>query len=459
MAPKRVQRLLTTRRLEEGLWTSATGCQRLLMVAGGFTILVGCHLLSANEDFFQLRGLEVAEAERRFVEVPCQGADAARLTERHEGSLVHLQGCDVAGQNFSQDTAGLSLLYAFRGSLPPEGVTGTWFRVNLEQFSVGAGMWRPIQEVENLRYISVLARGVRVGDFRLSDPLTASMPGSIVPVVQRPDYHKRKRNHGALDARNMQAHDMMLYSGNPQWPVEGDVRVWFTVGDAGRASALAAWSGERLDLWRSPNLRGDFDPLAPPRKLGIVASGSVSATELLSKIAPFSEADVWPMRCIGFAIVWCGFSLFLFPNHVVPDLCGACCCCRSFPCAVVTTALVAGLSAFYFHNPMAATAIAATAAAVLFAVASDVNFRRMWKKWKRARLRRKSKEALLLPSASGNPDGVYSGSSFTDPGGLSRTIRMAAMATGVGIVMAGPVVRALALVDLFGDYYDAISLN
>mmetsp|Transcript_112917 Transcript_112917/g.326176 ORF Transcript_112917/g.326176 Transcript_112917/m.326176 type:complete len:456 (-) Transcript_112917:49-1416(-) len=454
MASDNVQRLLSRSRIEQGLWTSATWCQRVLMILGGLLVVMACHLLGSNEDFFILRGREVAAAKRSLVEVPCHGA--ALWSSVEKGSFVHLQNCEVIGQNFSLDTLGLSILYAFRESLPATSFVGSWFRVNVERYA-DDGLWHPIREVDNLRQISVLAHGVRIGALPLSETLVASMPGTTVPIVQSFDYKPREGAAGALGARNMMAHEMKLYSGNPQWPRQGDVRVWFAVGDAQRGSALAEWSGSELDMWSPPGMADDFER---QRKLGIVASGTVSAQALLSKIAPFSTAAVWPVRGVGLLILWCGFSLLLFPNHIVPDFCGACCCCRSFPCALVTAALVGGLCTLYFYAALLATVIGVSVVVALVAVSWDVDARAVRRKLRRfgRRVRGRKNTAgqpmLALEFSTDTPIGA-----FQERNGVSRTIRVAAMATAIGIIMAGPVVRSLALVDLFGDYYDAFRLN
>lgn len=472
----RRHRLISVVRVEKGLWTSADPCQRVLMVIGALWILAGCHLLSCNEDFFILRGREVGAAEHGSLEVPCEGADLAALAREHRGALLHLEDCKVSSSAFSAATPGLGGLRAFGEALSAEEARGTWFKVNLQQYSLDAEEWEPVEEARGLRAAYAVAADAKVGEFLLARELAALVPGSVVPAKQSAHFAPAGASDN-LGGQNMQAHDQKLYSGNPQWPRDGDVRVWFTAGDAHRASALAAWSGAELEFWRAPQTAGDYDPLAARRQLGIVAAGAVTAKELLARVAPFSQMDVWPMRVGGFVVIWLGMSLLLFPNHVVPDFCGACCCCRSVPGAAFTTVVTAGASAFYFAAPLVATVVAVVAASFFFAVASGTNFRlcfrRCWKRlrrpWKKAKQRGGgggggTPASPEDPSYVSLPGSEWSNSELRfgrpgESGSFSRTIRVVAMATGVGIVMAGPVVRALALVDLFGDYYDAFNLN
>jgi len=277
-------------------------------------------------------------------------------------------------QATSLDSA-LAELAIFQDNLPAEGLHGVWLMVHLQRYSesgVAGGSWVPVQRAKNLRASKVVADGVLIASLSLADELIWQIPGSPVPL--------RKSNNGAdvyrggpYTKKNMQVYGYTLYSGNPTAPVEGDVRVWFSMGVASNVSVLAAviqGAGiGQLRPWRAPVDATAGAPLA----VGVISNNSASARDMLAPIFLENMELLWPIRVLGVLIIWLGMSFLLFPNHVVPDFCGGWCCCRSMPGAVVTAFTSTAASWLFFFYPRTFELVALCLLPVMAATAAGFN--------------------------------------------------------------------------------------
>lgn len=440
-----VRRLITHKRLDEGLWTSANACQRLLMVIGAFCLVFGCCALCINEDQFILGRLGSAEAARALVEVPCSGTlPAAARDATGLDPLVHLTSCEVSGADIlAQATeldSALAELALFRDNLPAEGLHGAWLKVHLERYS--GGSWVPVQQAKNLRASEVVANGVLVASFSLADELIWQFPGSPVPLRKTSSGASGNRG-GPLTSKNMQVHGDKLYSGNPSAPVESDVRVWLSLGAASTVSVLSAVDVQgadngQLQPWQAPVDASAGAPLA----VGVVSSSSASARDMLALIFNENLELLWPVRVLGVLIVWLGFSFLLFPNHVVPDFCGGWCCFRSMPSFIISFTSTAASWVFFFY-PRTFGLVALCLLPVMAATAAGFNIFSCRKSSGSASDHHRRLLEEGRPRAPGSLGSMKGGEI------VSRGGRTVALGVGMSLIMAWPVLKVVVVMGFF----------
>lgn len=413
------------------------------MILGMIVMACGSHLICQNEDIWLLLSHGLEQVMATPLELPC------RLNATLRAPMVHLKGCSVSGARFSAATRGLEELRLFPGCLPDEGVLGAWFKVNLERYDEKQHEWLPVKQAANLKTTHQVGEGVRIGGFNASPGVAHMVPGSSIRLqacngsAADPD--------AELSARTMRPRGHALYSGDPVYLNDGDVRVTFLVGDADEVSLLSAVSAGLLHLWHPP-LHGLHALTALP-KLGIVEAGDVSAEVLQRRLAPETQVSfwhLWPLRSLGFLLIWIGMSLMLFPNHVYPDFCGKCCMGRSIPGALVTTLASGGASWCYFHAFAATTISVVVLVPVLLALAAGVDVRGQF---------RRAKDSLRRVSQGSDEHGIpYHVLEATGAAAsaLSRGTRAGAFGVGMGLVVAGPAVQSFALISVLGDMWDGL---
>jgi len=359
--------------------------------------------------------------------------------------LVHLNSCEVSGadilaQAMQLDSA-LAELDVFRDNLPAEGLHGVWLKVHLEHY-VG-GSWVSVEHVRNLRASEVVATGVLVANFSMADELSWQIPGSPVPL--RKSSGADIYQGGPLTSKNMQVHGSKLYSGNPAAPVQGQVRVWFSLGAVSTISVLAAIDekgagNKQLRPWQAPIDASAGAPLA----VGMVSSDSASSQDMLDSIFQENMELCWPIRVLGVLIVWLGMSLMLFPNHVVPDFCGGKCCWRSMPPSTITAFTSMAASWVFFFYPRTFELVALCLLPLTIATAAGFNvFSCQWNSGTHSNQRRLLEEGRPRTAGHGSPHGHHKGEL------VSRAGRAAALGVGMSLIMAWPVLKAVIVLGVF----------
>jgi hypothetical protein len=96
-----------------------------------------------------------------------------------------------------------------------------------------------------------------------------------------------------------------LYSGDPQAPAVGDVRVRFAIAPEGEITLVAARDGDRLIPFRAP----------AGGTVALGAYGAVPAETLLHRAARDDWAEAWQLRGFGAMVVLVG-TLFAMPELV-----------------------------------------------------------------------------------------------------------------------------------------------
>jgi len=167
-------------RFEQGLWTSASPCQRCIMVLGGLCLLIGCLQVCLTENAALLSHAQTALLGQAVVEMQCNGT---LPRERLDSSVpVHLKGCPVFSANLSAASAGLQGLGAMKRCLPHNGVRAAWLRINLETYSGSDRVWRSTHSVFNVSASDIVSDDIRVGRFSVARNLAVQIPGSVVPL-------------------------------------------------------------------------------------------------------------------------------------------------------------------------------------------------------------------------------------------------------------------------------------
>lgn len=315
-----IERFVTRERLGRGLWSSANSCGKCLMGCGGILLLFGSVAICANEACSYYHQLEIEEAFENVRSIPCD-VDANFPTTYGTEQLLHLKNCPLSQlEVFSSATPGLEELENFKENLPPGGVPGSWFSVSMEQQSSrrrGYGRrrsssWDSVARVSNLKEVSVDAKQLKIGDYRASAQVVDAIPGAHLPLKKSKNCVHETSLFGApavLSSSNMQVHGgYTLYSGDPTWSDDGDVRVWFTVGSASPVSVLASQSvdGELVE-WTSGQGGGEYG-------IAYVKNGSVPADVMLSSLREEYEGEAVLKRITWLCLNWAGFFMFLFPQ-------------------------------------------------------------------------------------------------------------------------------------------------
>lgn len=243
-----------------------------------------CFLLGINEQRMLYYERVSNEASESVKEQPCHLR--VSLTDYHgygaEG-LVHLSACQLRGTDFSNVTDGLEELERFWENLPVEPIQGVWFRVHVKEFNDDDG-WVPVESANGLRSVFLRAGEVKIGDFRLSGELTDALdeiPATKVKLTQDPRYEYADNGGGlwagppaVLTSRNMKVdHDVLYSSLHPGDPNNGDIQMYFTVGDPEHVSVLAENKYGTLRPWKSQQWAVGL--------LFRVEAGAVSAREMM----------------------------------------------------------------------------------------------------------------------------------------------------------------------------------
>jgi len=450
--------LITQHRFEEGIWDSATPCERCLIIIGLLCLLFGCWVLACSEDLFLISGRVLTQAAEALVEVPCE-VSAARKKAFSGALLLHLENCQVHGVQISQSTPGFEGLRYFADVLPKEGVNGAWLKVNLQMYTEGT--WVSIDKFKNLEAAETFGQSVRVGGFEVSRELAEKIPGDIVPLAHLPQplpAHLSQNASQELDAHTMVEQDDILYSGSPGSPLAGDVRVWLTAGDARHVSVIGAIRHEVLKPWYPAKNLVDVVVTLP--SISQVTRGPVAADEMLQYAMPQPVVDKWPLWGFGFCCVWLGMSLMLFPNHVGFSCCASSCCLRGSPGAMVTSAVTILASQCFLNAPAETTVVVLLLMPLLVLTGAGIDVKRRARRFiarMRRRLRHRKHDhpneasdyAELLGHAEPGPHLLRQRSLDQ---AVSKAARIAAVSIGLGLVVAGPIVRTMAIVDFFGFY-------
>jgi len=301
----------------------------------------------------------------------------------------------------------------------------------------------------------VVGHGVFAGSFALPEALIREIPGSMVTLRRpAPAEHDGVATVEASKAGGTvgREQDGMIYMGDPSFLVEDDVRVWFSVGDASHVSVLGAASGLRLHAWQPPKTLVNLVVTLP--SIGDLRGGPVSAHDMLESEMPRARLDVWRLRGLGFCCVWLAMSLMLFPNKIYPMHCGkGLFCLRSAPLAMLPTAAAIVSSRCFLVFPLQAGVATLLLLPILAAIGWGMDFKGCLCGRKRDESSLENQLLGALPS-----EDPWSDARERRWAKLrEKAFRLTAIGIGFSLVVAGPIVRTVAVVDVFGIYVYAAS--
>jgi len=229
-----------------------------------------------------------------------------------------------------------------------------------------------------------------------------------------------------------------LNSSDPTQPNDGDAQLSVSAGSTATVSVLAAVVHGQIQALRPPRaMLSRFLPSSD--QLSMVRPGSVPLGAMLAELSPRLKLDLWYMRLLGFLIIWLGMSLMLFPNRLN---CGGCCCLRSFPGALATIAVTIISVHCYAHAPRSTGVVAAVLIPFLLATSAGVDVLNCAKLFGRSTNSGSRIDATLLPSPS----------DIDLAPAVTKAVRVTALSIGLGLTVAGPMVKTAWVVDVFGFY-------
>jgi len=345
-----MRRLVTSQRLDEGLWSSADGSQRYCMLFA--TMLLGFALLMlwGNEALLYAEIRELDHARSTVRELPCNGG----ISESSIGaSVVHLTGCKVTGLAvFTSDFPGLEFLGGFDEVLPEGGPRGVFFKVHLREYSRRRSSgWEKVDAIGNLHESTAFSPSPRIGVYEGVSQVFAHLPVSVVPL--RPNLRFQDEVGVFSSAEPPYSLENMLVDGNhlytstsdPRSPYDGDVEMWFTVADSTDVSVIArGQSKHKLVPW-TLRYSDDID-------FTRAVAGSVAARPMIDGIESEVSKDAWEQRCLGILFCWFGTWLLIFPayaldcckqssHHIVEDFGSF---CRALPVSLLPSIIVIAMS-------------------------------------------------------------------------------------------------------------------
>lgn len=349
-------RLITSQRLEEGLWSSADVCQRCCMSFATMLLVLVFFVLWGNETVHFAQVEELDHARSTVLELPCDGADSGGFAGSSAGtSIVHLTGCKVTGlANFTVHYPGLEFLRGFNEILPERGFRGVFFKAHLRQYQHEgkSSSWNDVDEIENLHETVVFSPSPRIGAYEGESHLFSHLPVSIVPLRRNSHFKQEVGYFSSVtppySLKNMVVNGNHLYTSTscPGTPYDDDVDMWFTVADSTEVSVIARQLDRKLVPW---TVR-DFDSIDFTRAV----TGAVAARPMIDTIQHEVVHEVWETRSLGILLSWLGTWLLIFPAYVI-DLCDkkapgdrlpedCFSCCRALPISLLPTMAVIATS-------------------------------------------------------------------------------------------------------------------
>mmetsp|Transcript_85857 Transcript_85857/g.188551 ORF Transcript_85857/g.188551 Transcript_85857/m.188551 type:complete len:462 (+) Transcript_85857:38-1423(+) len=441
---------ISQRRLRTGLWASATCPQRCLMLLGVVILILGCYILGCNEDLHYTRDRLVQRAVSELERLPCK-LPRRQLDALEPSELVHLDSCPLDGGRLSLGSPDLKVLLPFKACFPEEGVKGAWLRVHVQRFD-GAG-WNhlgadDVPEGFSPKPAFYVSHDASVGSFRLGTTLAKSVPGTMASLQCSDEVR--------TSSATWTPQDSMLYSCKPDRPTEGDLRIWFSVGGepGQRVSVLGSVENRTLVPWRVGQDVVNVRMTMPA--IGGLKAGPVSAQKMLQVALPRLQLDVWPMRGIGFLVVWLSLSFLLFPNHCPPcvhheDGRG---CYKSFVLAILPTAATILASQCYLRFALEATVCTVFLLPLLAALAwgCEADLSGCICCCGRRRRQRQSEADEADYVSIRDMESAEAVAAHRWEALREKAIRIVAFSIGLGLAVAGPAVRAFAAIDIFGFY-------
>lgn len=291
----------------------ATVLRTVSPCCGGFLLLCGSYFCFVSQKTLLHDRVNLDRLKHVVRDESCSPAmDSNNFVEAPE--VIHLSGCHVKGlANFTPDGLpeypGLQNLVQFAGYLPAHGIVGAWFRVHVQQRYEWCGHYchkhwgihskgndpHSAKGFERLHLptspVTADHRAIRIGEFHISRDVLLAFPASPVPLSQNPVQKE-------ASSISWQVANGMLWSGSPDDPRIGDLRVWFEVGAADVASVIAA-IGKGVDLIGIPSHLQDvhlgnvFDVHNGTKTYVRVERGSVSAGTMLGHAAEEYTHSVW----------------------------------------------------------------------------------------------------------------------------------------------------------------------
>ncbi|KEP61150.1 UNVERIFIED_CONTAM: hypothetical protein HHA_266090 [Hammondia hammondi] len=158
----------------------------------------------------------------------------------------------------------------------------------------------------------VFTSKLKAGGFTLpSHLLTKFKKKQLLPLVDDGYYQpSESRPPTHLDYKNTQVKNNALYSGDPEHPRIGDVRVTFWGSTATHVSVIGLQTTGFLGSDR--HIQGIPSPTLQNRTMSIFAEGDYSPAALVAEYVSETHASntqTWLLRCASFLLVW--FVLFV----------------------------------------------------------------------------------------------------------------------------------------------------
>ena len=262
-------------------------------------------------------------------------------------------------------------------------------RQNSEDFHESAGHENPIPKFKSM---SLSAKEVDIGAFRLSPSLISKIGGSTQFVIEKD--HMLKLDPAV--SKQMLIHDGGFYvSGSdtppdPASPKIGDLRIKFNYVQPTEVSLVSQQVGNSFQAYTASN----------GRKIELLQTGKHTADQMFDKAQADNVTFTWILRLVGFVVMAFGVMLVLSPITVAFDVIPI---LGNFAQGVIfiVAALIAGFFslltigiAWLFYRPLLAIALFAVAAVLIFGVV-----------WLIRSFRKKSADAAPIKPAVATPAG------------------------------------------------------
>ena len=177
------------------------------------------------------------------------------------------------------------------------------------QNAINSGEFKKPQGHENpamrFQQYSQEAKDIKIGAFQLSKPFTAKI-NNFTP------YHLTEQNYkainGALKNRFI-LNGNEYYSGTPDTPQIGDVRIRIEIIEPQEYSAVGQQYEQMLNIYNTKS-----------GKINLIESGYKSADDLFQTAEDENVAQTWLTRFGGLFMMWAGIFLILKPLQVLADV-------------------------------------------------------------------------------------------------------------------------------------------
>ncbi len=176
----------------------------------------------------------------------------------------------------------------------------TWSEkaINSSNFKISAGHSNP----GSMPYQSetFTASGVHLGGFDLAPTFVDDLSASTDYRVDDADLPAGARMHAGG-----------IYIGsNPSSPRIGDVRITYTIAEAGPASVIGAQEGSRIAPYSDEEMNGE---------IALLERGTVGSQKMFESAQESNYILTWVLRLVGFLLMFIGLRLVARPLSVVAD--------------------------------------------------------------------------------------------------------------------------------------------